>query len=238
MSLPVTGQRVAKAHYVKIPALLAPIVPVESLIDVNSPINDASVSGKKAGACVLAEMGDGSLVVSVARGDLPSDEWDTPVSTQPVPFTTGVDVYNWTGTATVNAGSSIDLLSLSGIVKSVNDNISSVAGSIMKMQPLTGTSIVQFTVRLTGNTSGQSYTEWKVQIARIDGATIVASTNGVRGNGSTTSVSAREQFLSSYTSEKTDPFSVDGLRLLLAIDSGFNNLTLNQVSIRVSRVPT
>lgn len=237
MSLPITGQRVAKAVDVESLPLVAPVVPVSSLVDTSSPINNSALSGKQKGACVLVEMGDGSITMATARGELPGDSWDVSVSTQPVPFTTGIDVFNWTGSQAVAAGTSFDLFSLAGMTKAVNDGIAIKTGSIIKLQPLDGSSLVQFTVRLTGTTSGQTYTEWKVQVLRIDGVTVVASTNGVRGNGATTAINAREQFLSSYTSEKTDPFSVDGLRLFLTIDSGFNSLTLTSVSIRISRMP-
>lgn len=75
MALPITGQKTPKGRQTYATHLLAPIVPLASLSDIDNPINDTVVSGKQIGAWVITRAADGTLSFAVASGSLPSDKW-------------------------------------------------------------------------------------------------------------------------------------------------------------------
>lgn len=75
MALDKTGDASNRASVASIPcALPFPVVAKAALQDQANPINDQSLSGKKRGACVLADDGT-NLTLTVALGSSPTSVW-------------------------------------------------------------------------------------------------------------------------------------------------------------------
>lgn len=75
MALPITGQKASVAKQTYATHLLAPIIRLGDLSDIDNVINDTSISGKQEGAWVFTEAVDGTLSVAVASGSKPEDKW-------------------------------------------------------------------------------------------------------------------------------------------------------------------
>ena len=75
MALPITGQKAPVAKQTYATHLLAPIVKLADLSDIDNVINDNTISGKQEGAWVFTEALDGTLSIAVASGSKPADKW-------------------------------------------------------------------------------------------------------------------------------------------------------------------
>ncbi|UNA00893.1 hypothetical protein VLVyarbaL_00006 [Erwinia phage VyarbaL] len=79
MALPVTGER-PRSRKATVTALVAPLVLLSALEDVDDPINDLALSGKEAGATVYA-VTEGTvknpvtIELRIATGNMPGDPW-------------------------------------------------------------------------------------------------------------------------------------------------------------------
>lgn len=75
MALPITGdatqntQEVVVATHNEIN-----VVPIADLLDVDNPINDNGVSGKKAGSMLIG-LSAGAYELVIAQGPLAADDW-------------------------------------------------------------------------------------------------------------------------------------------------------------------
>lgn len=75
MALGITGQHTPKGVQTYATHLLAPVVSLGSLSNIDHPINDTTISGKQKGALVITRAVDGTLSFAVAGGSLPADKW-------------------------------------------------------------------------------------------------------------------------------------------------------------------
>lgn len=75
MALGITGQKTPKAQQTYASHLLAPVVMIGALSDIDSFINNTALSGKQEGAWVITEAVDGTLSLAVASGSKPEDKW-------------------------------------------------------------------------------------------------------------------------------------------------------------------
>lgn len=147
-----------------------------------------------------------------------------------------LDVYNWTGTQDIAAGDSLNILTLP-FTKNISGGSTSIADSVMKMVPVDGQTGIQFTIRITGNTGANTDAkEWMVQVVRVDENTIVSSVNAWRPSG-VANINNRESFISSYTNGEDDPYSTDGLKLMIRNPGSGATIHLTSISLRVARIP-
>lgn len=235
MSLSITGQRVAKAVDVESLPLVAPIISSSDILDTSAPINNPALSGKRKGACVLVEQDDGSLVMAVARGASPVSAWDVPVTEVPGRVAASLDVFNWTGEETLATGNYLNLLTLDGLTHSL-DGSAVLSSDLLTVPAIEESTIMTVTVRLTGTTDNSGNQEWRIQLRRPNGTTIISSVGAWR-SGSALNFNYRESTISTYTNSATDPYSVDGFQVGLHNPSGQQAMNLTGVSIRIARIP-
>ena len=235
MALSITGQRVAKAVDVESLPLVAPIVSASEILDNSAPINNRALSGKRKGACVLVEQGDGSLVLAVARGQTPAASWDVPVTEVPGQIHAALDTFNWTGTHAVSTGDTFNLLELTGITHDIDSAALTVAGGLAKVRAIEQPTIMTVTVRLTGTTPSQGNQEWRIQLLRPDDSRI--SSVGAWRSGNALNFNYRESCVNTYTNTELDPFTVNGFKVALNNPSGQQTMNLTAVSIRITRIP-
>lgn len=143
-----------------------------------------------------------------------------------------LDVYDWSGSLAINAGTFSNLLTRP-FTKNVDGGSSAFTSGKLTIPARAKTSGVQFVVRLTGTSSVTTALDFRLQLRRTDGTTIVSSVN-VPKVTATTDISNREATITSYTLGTTDPFSVDGLQLVLH-NTTSANITLTAISVRVIR---
>lgn len=231
------------------------------LVDPLHWVNQREQSGKHLGACVLAyRSASNTLEIAVATGDTKEAAWFFPSGVgargekgdkgdpgapgadgkdgedgvSPVLKDTFLlDVYEWTGNTTINPNATINLTALP-LTKAINNGASTHGASRFTLPALAKTNGVQVTVRFTGNTTSNSAMEWRTQIRRVDGITVVSSVNVSKVAG-VTDISNREAFINSFTNGETDPFSVDGFQLVMQ-NPTTSTIGLTSVSIRVSRI--
>lgn len=75
MALPITGQKTPKGQQTYATHLLAPVVSIFALQNIDDPINDKYISGKQEGAWVIARNAAGQLFFAVASGPEKADKW-------------------------------------------------------------------------------------------------------------------------------------------------------------------
>lgn len=236
MALPITGQR-GKSHAAKILPTLMPIVSESDLLDPNSWVNQRDLSGKQEGACVIVQRTGGGREVAIATGDTASSPWDMYIEPDiPEQTKAGVDVYNWTGTATITKGTYFDLLELSGLSLAIDGGVSDLASGLFKLPAVSDQTLMQITVRLTGTTATNDSLDWRVQTRRPDGTTVLSSVVGSR-MAPQFETNNRESFLSSYTNGVSDPFSVDGFSVGVLVPNAFQDMEITGCTIRVARIP-
>ncbi|MBF2747819.1 protease [Enterobacter bugandensis] len=148
-----------------------------------------------------------------------------------------LDVFNWTGSVEIPdiPEGFLNLLGLPDIGKASGGTAGlTLDGGLLKFPARIKPSGVTFTFRISGTVRGQTgvIREWKMQIRRPDGVTIVGSASTVKVRG--TAISNRDVILRSFTSGAADPFTTQGVMVGLQNDSG-QRITLTSVSIRVDR---
>lgn len=147
-----------------------------------------------------------------------------------------MDIFNWTGSVTVLDGTYLNFIGLSGLAKQPGGTAGlTQTASSLRFPAKTKPSQVLFSTRITGTIGGPSgiAREWKVQIRRNDGTTVVGSQGDVKVEG--TDISNRDTSLVSFTFDENDPFTTLGIQLGLLNASG-QSITLTSVSVRVLRV--
>lgn len=93
---------------------------------------------------------------------------------------------------------------------------------------------VRFAIRMQGSLSGGANQprEWRVELRRADGTTLLASSTTVKVAG--TSLDRGAVALESWTHTVTDPYTIDGCRLYLVNTTGVTmNLTFLEVQVKL-----
>lgn len=145
------------------------------------------------------------------------------------------DVYSWTGTQNIAASAFFNLASLAATLSTDSDAGSTHTATLYKVPAKTSKSMLLFRVRVSCTVGGASGTarEWKVQLRRPDGTTIIGSNSTVKVTG--TDLSNRDHNLISYTYGATDPFSVNGFMLGLLNETG-QTITMTSLTLTIQRV--
>lgn len=147
-------------------------------------------------------------------------------------------IYDWTGSQTVAANSWRNFFSLTGIAAQPNGTLGGVlGGGVLKFPAKTKWSQVIFSTRIVGTVSGgpsQDPRDWRIQMRRSDGTTIVGSVADMKISGN--DITNRDAALISYTFSSADPFTVDGVQVGIFNSMTGNTITLTSVSVRVQRV--
>ena len=257
MALSITGQRGKSVTAQVLPSDF-PIVREASLSNQDHWINQRGQSGKHLGSCVMAyREATGNIELAIATGDDKGAAWFFPsgIGARGEKGDTGekgdkgdtgdagvspvlqdsylLDVYGWDGSTTVAAGAVRNLSTLS-LSKTLDNGASSETGAGFRLPPKSKTNGLQVVVRLTGTTGSNSALEWRVQIRRQDGTTIVSSVNATKVAG-VTDINNREVTLNSYTNGANDPFSTDGFQVVIHNTTG-TAIKLTSAAIRVSRI--
>lgn len=147
-------------------------------------------------------------------------------------------IYNWSGSQVVNANGWQNFFALAGVAVQPNGTLGGVlAANVLKFPAKTKWSQVIFSTRIVGTVSGgpsQDPRDWRIQMRRPDGTTIVGSVADTKISGN--DIANRDAALVSYTFSSTDPFTVDGVQVGLLNTMTANSITLTSVSVRVQRI--
>lgn len=146
-------------------------------------------------------------------------------------------IYNWTGSQAVTSGRWQNFFALAGISAQANSTVGLTLGNgVIKFPAKTKWSQVVFSTRITATASGgasQDPKDWRIQIRRPDGTTVIGSVAEVKISGN--DISNRDSALISFTFGATDPFTLDGVQIGL-LNTMNNTITLSAVSVRVQRI--
>jgi hypothetical protein len=145
------------------------------------------------------------------------------------------DLYSWTGSQAISDASWRNFFSLAMAKQAGGTAGTTVVSNAVKFPAKAKPSQVIFDIRITGSIGGSSGNarEWRQQLRRTDGVTIVSSAADFKISGN--DVSNRDKCLVSYTNTANDPFSVNGVQVGLHNTSG-QSITLTSVSIRIQRI--
>ena len=146
------------------------------------------------------------------------------------------DIFTWTGSVSIPAGTWLNFATLSGIAKTIPAGAGiTIEANAFKFPAKAGWAFVSLGTRISGSIGGPAGTprEWKIQQRRPDGTTIVGSQGSEKIEG--TDITNRDNHLASYTNGTTDPFSVDGIQIGL-FNSSTQAITLTSVSVRLQRI--
>lgn len=147
-------------------------------------------------------------------------------------------IFDWTGSQPVTANSWQNFFALTGIAEQPNGTLGGVlGGGLLKFPAKTKWSQVIFSTRIVGTVSGgpsQDPRDWRIQIRRPDGTTIIGSVADTKISGN--DITNRDAALVSYTFSATDPFTLNGVQVGLLNTMTGNVITLSSVSVRVQRI--
>ncbi|MHA7847251.1 hypothetical protein [Serratia sp. D1N4] len=184
-------------------------------------ISDASVLGRQ----LLQASSD-----SAARGFI-NAAFKQPIFLQ--------DVYSWSGTQSISDGAFFNIGSLAATLSADSDvgstRTTTPPPALYKVPAKASKTILLFRIRVSGSVGGSSSQarEWKAQLRRPDGTTIIGSNSTVKVTG--TDISNRDHNLISYTFGATDPFSVNGFILGLLNETG-QTITMTSLTLTIQRV--
>ena len=204
------------------------------------------MAGQKISEMLTATEIDGTEFVPIVKegvnrkmqvAHLKGDKGDPGKDAPPVVIndTMLLDVYNWTGSTTINTDTFRNFLSLAGIAKVAGGTAGSqVASNFLKLPPVEKPTLVLITVRVTGTVGGSTNAtrEWRIQIRRPTDA-IVSSDAQFKLVG--TDITNRDSGMQSYTIGATDLYSTDGVSIGLFNVSG-QTITITGVSVRIARI--
>ena len=145
------------------------------------------------------------------------------------------DTFNYLGLTSISPGSFVNILGLPGIYKATGGTAGITIGfGVLKFPANSKPTGITFSLQITGTVEGASGTarEWKIQLRRPNGTTIVRSASTVKVSG--TDISNRDVDITSRTFNATDLFTTQGVMVGIQNDSG-QTITLISASLTVHR---
>lgn len=145
------------------------------------------------------------------------------------------DTFNYSGSTSISSGSFVNILGLPAVSKATGGTAGITIGfGVLKFPANSKPTGITFSLQITGTVGGASGTarEWKIQLRRPNGTTVVRSVSTVKVNG--TDISNRDVDITSRTFNATDLFTTQGVMVGIQNDSG-QAITLTSASLTVHR---